>query len=117
MVIERSAVMLAVLVLVAVLLVVLGSVVPAGGVIVAEFSNWPVVPLGTLPVRVNVALAPLTRLTVVEISPLPLEAPQLFGALTLQLQVKPAPARAAGRGSETVAPTTSLGPLLVTTTV
>ena len=117
MVIDRSAVILAVLVSAAVLLVVLGSVVPLGGVTVAEFSNWPVVPLGTVPVRVKVALVPLIRSTVVEMSPLPLVVAQLLGKGVLQVQVKPAPVRAAGSGSLTVAPVTSLGPSFVTTMV
>src|SRR5215467_11972120 len=109
---ERSAVTLAGLVSVAVLLVRVGSFVPLGGVTVAVLANWPVVPLGTVPLRVKVALAPLTRLTVVAMLPLPLEAAQLLGALTVQVQVKPAAARAAGSGSLTAAPVTSLGPLL-----
>ena len=117
MVIERSAVMLAGLVSVAVLLVSVGSFVPLGTVTVAEFSNCPVVPLGTVPVSVRVALAPLTRLTVVAILSVPLVAAQLLGKGVLQVQVKPAPTKAAGGGSETAAPTTSLGPLLVTTMV
>src|SRR5215468_1469357 len=111
---ERSAVILAGLVSVAVLLVRVGSLVPVGGVTVAVLANWPVVPLGTVPLRVKVAELPLTRLTVVAMLPLPLPAAQAFGALTAQVQVKPAPCRAAGKGSETAAPTTSLGPLLVT---
>src|SRR5215471_7077244 len=114
---DRSAVMLAGLVSVAELLVVFGSVVPVGGVTAALLANWPVVPLGTVPLRVNVALAPLTRSTVVAILPVPLEVAQRLAAVTLQVQVKPAPASGTGSGSETAAPVTSLGPLLVTTMV
>src|SRR5215467_11841906 len=100
---ERSAVTLAGLVSVAVLLVRVGSFVPVGGVTVAVLANWPVVPLGTVPLRVKVALAPLSRVTVVAILPLPLGAAQAFGALTVQVHVKPAACRAVGRGSLTAA--------------
>src|SRR6266545_4974459 len=117
LVIDRSAVMLAGFWLVAVLLARLGSVVPDGAVTVALLTNCPVVPLGTVPLSVKVALAPLTRLTVVAILPLPLETPQLLGDVVLHVQVKPAPLSAAGSGSLTAAPVTSLGPLLVTTMV
>src|SRR6266508_1796291 len=103
--------------LVGVVLGVLGSVVPLGGVTVALLTNCPVVPLGTVPLSVKMALPPLTRLTVVAMLPVPLAAPHAFGAVAEQVQVNPAPLRAAGSGSETAAPVTSLGPLLVTTTV
>src|SRR6266508_4068732 len=103
--------------LVAVLLARLGSVVPDGAVTVALLTNCPVVPLGTVPLKLKMALPPLTRLTVVAILPLPLAAPHAFGAVAEQVQVKPAPLSAAGNGSLTVAPVTSLGPLLVTVMV
>src|SRR6266540_4880137 len=117
LVIDRSAVMLAGFWLVAVLLARLGSVVPDGAVTVALLTNCPVVPLGTVPLRLKVAVPPLTRLTVVAMLPVPLAAPQLLGAVALHVQVNPAPLSAAGSGSETAAPVTSLGPLLVTTMV
>src|SRR5215471_16917870 len=98
---DRSAVGLAGFVSVDALLISVGSFVPLGGVTVALLTSVPVVPLGTVPVRVKVALAPATRLTAVPMSPVPLPAAQLFGALTLQVQVKPAALRAAGSGSET----------------
>src|SRR6266542_3583033 len=113
----RSAVGLAGFWLVAVLLPGVGSLTPLGGVTVALLTNCPVVPLGTVPLSVKMALPPLTRLTVVVILPLPPGAPQLLGAVALHVQVNPAPLRAAGNGSLTAAPVTSLGPLLVTTTV
>src|SRR6266498_3763272 len=100
--------------LVAVLSERLGSVEPDGAVTVALLKNCPVVPLGTVPLSVKVAVPPLTRLTVVAMLPLPLGAPQLLGAVALHVQVKPAPLSAAGSGSLTAAPVTSLGPLLVT---
>src|SRR6266508_4528607 len=103
--------------LVGVVLGVLGSVVPLGGVTVALLTNCPVVPLGTVPLRLKVAVPPLTRLTVVAMLPVPLAAPQLLGAVALHVQVNPAPCSAAGSGSETAAPVTSLGPLFVTTMV
>src|SRR5215470_13480333 len=106
---ERSAVTLAGLVSVAVLLVRVGSLVPVGGVTVAVLANWPVVPLGTVPLRVKVAELPLTRLTVVAMLPVPLAAPQALGEGVLHTHVKPAPWSGAGNGSETKAPTTSLG--------
>src|SRR5215467_4609274 len=91
---------------VAVLLVALGSVVPLGGVTVALLTNWPVAPLGTVPVRLKVALAPETRLTPVAMLFVPLGTSQVLGAPVLHVHVKPAPARAAGSGSVTVAPVT-----------
>src|SRR6266496_3418129 len=117
LVIDRSAVMLAGFWLVAVLLARLGSVVPDGAVTVALLTNCPVVPLGTVPLRLKVAVPPLTRLTVVAMLPLPLAAPHAFGAVAVHVHVNPAPCSAAGSGSETTAPVTSLGPLLVTVIV
>src|SRR6266540_4114392 len=117
LVIDRSAVMLAGFWLVAVLLAGVGSFVPLGGVTVAVLTNCPVVPLGTVPLSVKMALPPLTRLTVVAMLPLPLAALQTLGAVALHVQVNPAPCSAAGSGSETTAPVTSLGPLLVTVIV
>src|SRR5215471_8150326 len=95
----------------------LGSLAPGGGVTVALLTSWPVVALGTVPITVNVAAAPATRLSVVAILPVPLGAPQVLGAVTVHVQVKPALASAAGSGSLTMAPVTSLGPLFVTTMV
>src|SRR6266540_1918172 len=113
----RSAVMLAGFWLVAVLLAGVGSLTPLGGVTVVLLTNCPVVPLGTVPLSVKMALPPLTRLTVVAMLPVPLAAPHALGAVAEQVQVNPAPLSAAGNGSLTVAPVTSLGPLLVTTIV
>src|SRR6266536_6594825 len=109
--------MLAGLVSVAPLLPSVGSLVPLGGVTVAVLTNCPVVPLGTVPLRLKVAVPPLTRLTVVAMLPVPLAAPHALGAVAEQVQVNPAPLSAAGNGSLTVAPVTSLGPLLVTAMV
>src|SRR5215470_5792060 len=105
---DRSAVTFAGLVLAAVLFAGFGTVVPAGAETVALLTSCPVVPLGTVPNSVTVALVPLTRLTVVLILPLPFRAPQLFGAGVLHVQVNPAVVSADGSGSLTAAPVTSL---------
>src|SRR5215813_5964148 len=109
--------MLAGLVAVPELFVRFGSGVAAGAVTVAVLLRLPVVPLGTVPDRLNVAVPPATRLTVVAMLPEPLAAPQTFGAVVPHVQVYPAPCKAAGSGSFTVAPTTAPGPLFVTMTV
>ena len=81
-------------------------------VTVAVFVRVPV-PL-TVAVTVKVAVPPFTRSTVAFRSPVPLTG-QAEPALAAQVQV--APVSCAGSGSMTVAPTTSLGPLFVTTIV
>jgi len=114
---DSAAATYAVIWAVAVLLPGLGSFVPLGGVTVAVLAICPEVLLGTVPVRVKLAVPLLTRSTVASIPPLPFDAPHRLGALAVQVHVKPALARAAGSGSLTMAPTTLLGPLLVTTIV
>ena len=68
----------------------------------------------TVPVSVKVALPPTSRLTVTLMLPLP-EAGQLLPGVAAQVHV--APEIVAGRASATVAPVTSLGPLLDATIV
>ena len=92
-----------------------GETMQSGGVTVTTFVRVPVVPAGTTPLSVNIADAPTARLTVVWMLPVPAAAPQVFGALTRHVQLKPA--NDAGTVSSTRAPITSLGPLLVTTMV
>ena len=62
-----------------------------------------------------VAVAPETRLTVANTLPEPEAGAQIDGAEAVHVQV--AAVSPEGRLSETVAPTTSDGPLFVTTTV
>src|SRR4029453_8714285 len=94
-----------------------GSVTPAGGLTVAVLARRPVAEGLTRTVKVKVTLAPTGRSTVVARGPVPLAGP-----LTLPPPVAPANAQVAavapaGRGSDTLAPLTALGPSLLTTTV
>src|SRR6187455_3470836 len=93
-----------------------GSVSPGGGVTVAVLTIGSVVPAGTVPVTVNVALVPAGSVTSASMSPVPVgvahDAPAAFA-----VQVQPNPASGAGSASCTRAPTASDGPLLVATMV
>src|SRR5262245_16814601 len=114
---DRSARAVSVLVSVVVLSVGSGSVTPGGGLTVAVLVSRPVAAGLTWTVKVKLTLAPAGRSTVVARAP-----PPLAGPLTLPPPVAPANAQEAavapaGRGSETLAPVTSLGPALLTTMV
>src|SRR5438874_241361 len=87
-----------------------GSVTPAGAVTVAVFVIVPELAV-TVAVAVNVAVPPLSRLTLALRLPLPL-AGQLDPAEAAHVQVTLE--SCAGKTSLTVAPTTALGPALVT---
>lgn len=99
----------------AVLLLVLGSVEPAGTETLAVFVNVPSASSATLAVSVKVALPPDARLTVVLMLPVPLVAPQLDPLEVKHVQV--ALVNFAGRVSTTGAPVTALGPALETSRV
>src|SRR5262249_24709245 len=111
---DRSACGVSVSVSVSLLLPGVGSVTPAGGgpwavlfrVPVAEGSIW------TVKVKVTVALT--GRSTVVARPPVPLLGPVTLPPPLLAVNVQLAPVTPAGRGSETLAPVTALGPLLLT---
>lgn len=99
---------------VAELFVVTGSVTPEGAAIEAVLASDPVAAALTVPVMVNVAVAPTGRFSGVEIDPVP-EAAQVAPPATAHVHV--APVKAAGNVSVTVAPVTPEGPALVATTV
>ncbi len=115
LVIARSACAVSVSVSVALLLPGLVSVTPAGGVTVAVFDSVPLALPLMVAASVYVIVLPAGRLTVSLMLPLPLavkpEAPPVPTAVNVSLTI------AAGSTSLTVAPITSLGPLLVTTIV
>ena len=112
-VICRSALGAGVSVSVAVLLPGVGSVIPGGAVMLAVLVRFPVAPDSTVPDRVNVMFAPLTRLTGVLMLPLPLgpATPLPYSDVHVAL------ASAAGTASNTVAPIASLGPTFLATMV
>src|SRR2546427_126800 len=107
---------------VALLLPGVGSVVPLGAVTVALLAMLPVAPPDTVAGTVKVMTAPLFIVTVVLMFPDPLAAPHavvtvppLPGLLTAHVQLPNVSPE--GAVSTTVAPATSLGPLLVTVIV
>src|SRR5947199_394290 len=115
----RSDTGAAVSVSVALLLAVLGSVVPAGAVTVAVLIRLPVAEDRAVPVTVKITAlpAPAAMLTVAaRLLPEPLP-PLVTEAVPVVLEVQVTPVRVAGMVSATLAPTTSLGPLLVTVIV
>ena len=89
LVIDRSAVGFNVSVSVAELLAGVGSVTPTGGVMVAVLTRLPVAPATTVPVTVNVAVAPTGRSTVVLMLPLPLPAAHDAPPAGTHVQVTP----------------------------
>ncbi len=115
--IVRSAVAPSVVLTVEELLAVFGSTVLAGTAAEAVFVIGLVVAFeDTVPLTEKVATAPLLRLTVVEMFPEPLAAPQdPVGVVTEQDQVTPVSWE--GIVSVTLAPVTEWGPLLVTVIV
>lgn len=113
LVIAKSAVVKMVLISVALLLAGVGSGAVAGDVTVAVLLNVPVAELTTVAVKLNVAVEPGNKLTVVLMLPLPVVAPQL--APTDGVQVQLTLVSLVGTISVTVAPFTVLGPLFLTT--
>ena len=66
---------------------------PSGGVTVAVLTSAPVVPAGTVPLTVKVALVPTGSVTSASMSPLPVGVPHDAPApLAVQVQVNPASA-------------------------
>lgn len=112
---DKSDVGVNVSVSLAVLFAELPSVEPAGAATVAVFVTVPVAMLATVVLTVNVAVPPESKLTVVVILTVPLEAPQLEPAEALQ--VHEPMTSLVGMMSVTSAPTTALGPELLTTMV
>src|SRR6478752_7569784 len=94
-----------------------GSVTPAGGLTVAVLARLPVAEGLTWTVKVKVTLALTGRLTVVARAPVPLLGPVTVPPPLLAVAVQVAAVTPAGRGSDTLAPVTALGPWLVTTMV
>jgi hypothetical protein len=114
LVIERSARGVNVSVSVAVLLAPVGSLLPTGAVIVAEFTNEPVAVDKTVAFTVNVAVPARPRLTVALMLPLP-DAGHVEPAVAAHVHVTPV--RVAGMVSATVAPVITEGPALEATMV
>src|SRR5579883_608512 len=117
LVMDRSDCGVSVSVSVALLLSGLGSVTPDGGVTVAVLVKVPVAEGSIWTVKVKVTLALTGRSTVVDKEPVPLLGPVTVPPLALAVDVQLAAVTPAGRGSDTLAPVTSLGPLLLTTMV
>src|SRR5436305_833946 len=104
---------------VALLLAVLESVVPAGAATVAVLTRLPVAEDRAVPVTVRAPAlpAPAAMLAVAaRLLPEPLP-PLLTEAVPVVEEVQVTPLRVAVLMSATLAPTTSLGPLLVTVIV
>jgi hypothetical protein len=91
------------------------SATPAGAATVAVFVIELPADAETVALTEIVAVPPDTRLTIADTLPVPDVGAQTDGREAMQVQV--APVRADGRLSATVAPTTSEGPLFVTTIV
>src|SRR5882724_5313329 len=115
----RSATGTGVSVSVALLLAVLLSVVPAGAVTVAVLTRLPVSDAWAVPLTVKITELPAPAVmltTALKLLPEPV-APLVTLALPVVLEVHVTPVRPAGIVSATDAPTTLLGPLLVTVIV
>ena len=65
----------------------------------------------------KVTVAPTGRSTVVARAPVPLAGPVTLPPPVAPANAQPAPVTPAGRGSDTLAPVTALGPALLTTMV
>lgn len=100
---------------VAVLLPGVGSVVPAGGVIVAVLVSEPSASAATEAVKAKVAVPLGSSVTLAAILPVPLELPQLEPADAVQVQE--ALDKPVGNVSATSALVAALGPLLRTVMV
>src|SRR4051794_1544986 len=92
-----------------------GSVTPAGGGAGAVLARLPVAAGLTWTVNMKVTLALTGRLTVVASAPLPLLGPVTAPPPLLVVNDQLPEVAPAGSGSETLAPVTALGPLLLTT--
>src|SRR6516165_259017 len=97
----------------ALLLAGLGSVTPAGAVTVAVLVRKPVAEGLIWTVKVKVTLALTGRLTVVARAPVPPLGPVTIPPPLLAVAVQVAAVTPAGRGSDTLAPLTTLGPPFV----
>lgn len=92
-----------------------GSSVPAGGATVAVLTKSPVAVVANVAVKVKVTWPFTAKFRPVLMSPIPPVSAQLEPAVATHVQF-PLPS-ADGNSSITVAPTTALGPALVTTIV
>src|SRR5436309_1630489 len=113
LVIDRSAWGVSASLSPALLLPGVGSVTPTGAVTVAVLARAPVAAGSICTVKVKVTVAPTGRSTAVARAPLPppgtLTAPPPVALANAQLP----PVAPAGRGSDTLAPLTALGPALL----
>src|SRR3954471_1330344 len=92
---------------------VFALVKPLGGAIEAVLASVPVAAGSMVAVAVNTAVLPGASVTVTEMSPLPLAAPQLEPGDAMHVHVMPV--SAGGAMSVTVASDTTSVPLLATT--
>src|SRR5690349_8738904 len=111
--IERSACGVSVSVSLAELLFGLGSTAPSGMPTVAVLVIVPVADGSGVTVKLNVAVPPFSKLTVVEMLPVPVAAEQTEPADGVH--VHEALVSTAGSVSVTGTPNTSFGPLFFTT--
>src|SRR4051794_15498968 len=102
---------------VALLLPWVGSVTPCGGLAVVVLTRVPVAEELTWTVKVKVTVALTGRSTVVARAPLPLVGPETLPPPLLAVAVQLAVVTPPGKGSDTLAPLTALGPALLTTIV
>src|SRR5262249_2142545 len=94
-----------------------GAVAPAGAVTGGVLVRVPVAEGLIWTVKVKVTVALTGRVTVVARAPLPLAGPVTLPPPLLSVTVQVAAVTPAGRGSDTLAPGTALGPALLTTMV
>jgi hypothetical protein len=94
-----------------------GSVTPSGGATVAVLTRVPVAEGSTWTVKRKVTLALTGRLTVVARSPAPSAGPMTVPPPLLAVADQVAEVTPSGSRSDTLAPATALGPVLLTTMV
>src|SRR5262245_9366037 len=102
---------------VALLLPGVGSVAPGGGATCAVLVRVPMAEGSIWTVKGKVTMAPTGRSTVVARAPMPLVGPVTLPPPLLVVVVQLAEVTPGGRGSDTLAPVTALGPWLLTTMV
>src|SRR5262245_54290426 len=90
---------------------------PPGGVAVTVLVSEPVALGLIVAVKLKVTLALTGRFTVVAKAPLPLAGPETLPPPVLPVAVQVPAVTPAGSGSETAAPVTAFGPVLLTTIV
>src|SRR5215471_12480134 len=90
---------------------------PPGGVTVTVLVSEPVALGLIVSVKLKVTLALTGRFTVVAEAPKPMSGPEMLPPPVLPVAVQVAAVTPPGSGSETAAPVTALGPVLLNTIV